>query len=398
MQKKKIAFLIQNLAGGGAERQASVLLNNLYEEYEVYLVLTNKKIDYTIPEDQKIHFIADYRENTSFIVQFIQLPLLGYKYYRFCKKNNIDISFSFNSRPNWVSTFNKILGNKRTKVVLNEVICLSKLYAGNGIKGILGRFLTRFFYKRADAIIANSKLIKTDLNDAFNIPADKLYSVYNPVDLNYIRRVKTEQVDPALFEAGTTFVCVARFDYQKNHVAIIDAFSRIKHLDFKLLLVGTGRLYDDIYKKVVDSGLTGKVEFLGFQKNPFKITAASDCFVLFSHFEGFPNALQESMACETPIISADCETGPRELLAPNTLSAAAPVHGNTVELAEYGILVPPNNVDLLVEALVKVIDDKKILETYKIKSRERSKLFDVSIIKYEFIRIFEKLTGPVPKQ
>jgi len=394
MQKNKVAFLIQNLAGGGAERQASVLLNNLHEEYDVHLVLLDKKIDYAIPENQEVHYIANYDEHTSFLTHFLKLPLLGYRYYKYCKKNKIDISFSFNSRPNWIATFNKILGNKHTKVVLNEVICLSKLYSGGGIKGRLGRFLTRFFYKYADAIVANSKLIKTDLEEFFKIPAERLHSVYNPVDLRFITSAKKEPVNPHFFSAATTFVCVARFDYQKNHVAIIDAFSKIKEHDFKLLLVGTGRLYNEIFQQVKDNELSDKVEFLGFQKNPFNIIAASDCFVLFSHFEGFPNALQESMACETPIISADCETGPRELLAPQSLQAPALLN-NTVEMAEYGILVPPGNVDLLVEALVKVMNDKQILENYRIKSRERSKVFDVSIIKYEFIKIFEKLTHPV---
>ena len=55
--KKKLSILIYSLAGGGAERVVSVLLDGLKDQYEITLVLMRDKIDYEIPKEIKIHFI-----------------------------------------------------------------------------------------------------------------------------------------------------------------------------------------------------------------------------------------------------------------------------------------------------------------------------------------------------
>jgi glycosyltransferase involved in cell wall biosynthesis len=63
-------------------------------------------------------------------------------------------------------------------------------------------------------------------------------------------------------------------------------------------------------------GLEENVFLLGHQDNVFSYLNAADCFVLSSMHEGLPNVVLEAKAVGLPISSVDCDTGPREILAP----------------------------------------------------------------------------------
>jgi glycosyltransferase involved in cell wall biosynthesis len=111
-----------------------------------------------------------------------------------------------------------------------------------------------------------------------------------------------------------------------------------KYPEVKLVVLGDGFLRLKIENLINLLNLSNKVFLLGNKKNIFPFLFQSNFFVLSSISEGSPNTLIEALAVGLPVVSTDCETGPREILAPDLGSL------DKIEypyIGKYGILSAP---------------------------------------------------------
>jgi N-acetylgalactosamine-N,N'-diacetylbacillosaminyl-diphospho-undecaprenol 4-alpha-N-acetylgalactosaminyltransferase len=92
--------------------------------------------------------------------------------------------------------------------------------------------------------------------------------------------------------------------------------------------------------------------------------------------------LIEALACGRAVISTDCSSGPRELLAPATDLHHKAV--NNYEIGEYGILTPVNDVIALAAAMKKMYEDAALRKQFEEKAKSRAQQFDVDEIKQYF--------------
>jgi len=371
--KKNLFILIYSLASGGAERVVSILLNELKDKYNITLVLMNDTIFYDIPKNLQIIYLENSNQNESRIKKLLKLPLLAWKYK---KINKSDISLSFMNRPNYVNIIAKLMGMK-SKVIINER-AMPSLQHKNGLQGLINRFLIHSLYNKSDLVIGNSKGNAKDLTNNFNIK--KVDIIYNPYDIKKILEQSKENIE--LNYDGFIFVTVGRLDNGKNHELIIKA---MQDIDAKLYIIGEGELKNNLELTIKSLELKDKVFLLGRQENPYKYLAKADCFVFGSNHEGFPNVLLEALACEIPVISTDCQSGPRELLAPD--SDMKVQLQNDIELAKYGILTPINDVQKLKEAMKLIINDSDLRVQYKKQSKQRLEDFKIEKI----IKQYEKI-------
>jgi len=386
--KPKLLIFINTLQSGGAERVVSLLLEHLKNDFEIHLALYCNIIDYKIPPEIKILDLKQPLKQAR-LLRLLKIPFLSYKVYCYCNRNKIRISVAFLYRPCYINALMKSWWGYKGKVIMCERTHQTTMQQNQSrLYRMFSKFMVMFSYKRADLVLANSYAMQTDLIENFRIKTP-VRVIYNPIDLSFIKTHKDEVPDFKFEEGVFHFVNVGGFRREKNHLLLLQAFFILKNLPCKLVIVGGGIMELELKQKVSDLGLRDKVVFCGFETNPFKYVSRCDCFVLSSDVEGFPNVLIEALACGKPVISTDCSSGPRELLAPATDLHHRAI--NNYEVGEYGILTPVNDITALAAAMKKMFEDATLRRQFEEKAAGRAEQFDVDEIKEYFHVAFSSL-------
>lgn len=212
------------------------------------------------------------------------------------------------------------------------------MYANTGEVwyGKLIPHLIRRAYRRADVIVAVSHGVRDDLDSIAPGIAARTKVIYNPIVDDGLLEQQKEQVehdwlgDPEC----RVILAVGRLTLQKDFSVLLRAFFRVRMKeDVRLVIVGDGNQRANLEAEIAELDLRGSVDLVGFQMNPVSFMMQADLFVLSSAYEGFGNVLVEALACGCPIVSTDCPSGPREILADGQWGRLVPV-GDEVALAE----------------------------------------------------------------
>ncbi|KLD97784.1 glycosyltransferase [Aliarcobacter butzleri] len=371
---RKIVILINSLESGGAERVVSNLLNDFVDRYDCYLILIHKNIFYTLDSRVKILNLNE-QKNLLGIKKFLRLPILAYKLSKLIKEYKFDQVISFLSRSNYINILSNILIKHET--IINERAMPSLQYE-YGINGKINKILIKTLYPRACLCLSNSYGNMMDLKNNFNVV--KIEYIHNLFDIETIEELSKKDIE--FQKKRFTFVTVGRLDSGKNHKLLIEA---VKDFNADLWIIGDGELKEGLQKYINELNLNDKVYLLGKKENPFSFLSKADCFVFSSNYEGFPNVLVEALACGLPIISTDCQSGPREILAPT--SNISFQLNDKIEFAEYGVLTPIKNVEKLKEAMNLLINDKNLRKDYGEKGNFRANHFRIKKIIKQYERI-----------
>lgn len=108
-----------------------------------------------------------------------------------------------------------------------------------------------------------------------------------------------------LKDSTTAILHIGRFNYQKNHIFLLNVFNayHLSHPDSKLLIVGKGELETDIKKYISSLGLSDSVKLLGVRSDIPTILSSCDLFLFPSLFEGLSVVLIEAQASGIPILT-----------------------------------------------------------------------------------------------
>lgn len=376
----KVTFLANSLTAGGAEKVLSVMITELVkQQIEVELICLEKEQFYTLPKEVKIIYFSDLNNRDSSIKKFLYLPLFAWKLKQYIKRNRIDTVQSHIYRANFVNIVTKLLGSHhKTQVV--EVISIN-FFKKEGFSKKLNFFLIKRLYPYADLIIFKAKRMKSEFLKTIDYRGE-MKVINNPYDMNTIRQLAHEKVDEFIFDDTKRYIInIGRLEAQKNQKSLIESITLLDN-NVELIILGDGSQGSALEQLIKKSGVEGRVHLLGNQKNPYNFIQKSDIFVLSSYEEGFPNVLVEAMVCGTPVISTDCISGPREILAPKT-DIEYQLKEN-IELAENGILYPINSQKDLVLAINKLLENKALYEHYVQQALKKSKEFSLKTIMNQY--------------
>lgn len=143
-----------------------------------------------------------------------------------------------------------------------------------------------------------------------------------------------------------------------RHKGYPELLAAMRDVPAELWVVGERLASDhgeDMEPYFAASGLGDRLRRLGYRSDVAAILAASDIFVLPSHFEGLPMSVIEAMLCGLPVVATDIR-GPREQV----------VQGET------GFLVPAASVAPLAAALRKLAEDPQLRRIFGAAGRVRA--------------------------
>jgi len=166
-----------------------------------------------------------------------------------------------------------------------------------------------FTSSRLRGAIAVSDFVRRDLIACFGLPATRVRTIYNGVDLQRFHpaersaspvrdRFKIPDDRKLVLFVGNGFA-------RKGLGFLIDALAKVP--DAHLLVVGSDRAAGSFERRARRHGVAARVIFAGNQPDALEFFNAADALALPSLFEPFGNVAIEAMACGLPaMVSTQC--------------------------------------------------------------------------------------------
>lgn len=330
----KAIFILPGINGGGAERVVLNLYKALeeYVGYQCHIISLKEEVEHNI-EGFRVHFINDlkkikksglnrltYRKKMAMkIDQYIDEHIGG--------DSLILSNMIFSDKVMSMSRHHvfHVIHNEYKKAFLEGNIWFKKVQIKHNIERI---------YKNKPMIF-----ISKGAKDSFvnNFSSDvKKQVIYNPIDLNEIMRLASEEIKSV---AGKYIIHIGRFNRAKRHDRLLSAFALSKTKS-KLLLLGAGKLEKQIKQQIIELNIQDRVIIAGFKSNPYPYLKGSQGLVLTSDFEGLPMVLLEAQALGVPVLSTDCSHGIREAVG-----------------AEYPGLMPMHDLAMIANFIDGMLDN-----------------------------------------
>lgn len=231
-------------------------------------------------------------------------------------------------------------------------------------------------------VIAVSRQVKDELMAKLNIPEDKIKLIPHGIDIKkYAKEYWPEEkleLRKRLSINSDTFVigAIGRLAPEKGHVFLVKAFFEVikKHPNAQLVLVGEGRLKEELVNLVKEENLIDKVTFLGQRHDLENIYPVFDVFCFPSLRESFGFSVLEAFASGLPVIASNI--GELRFL---------------IEEGKTGFLCQPAKPTEIASKINYLIENREILAQMSNQAKKiSSKDFSLERMSHDTISVYEQ--------
>ena len=241
--------------------------------------------------------------------------------------------------------------------------------------GTIWEWLRKQSYKHLNTVVALSTESATWLSEHTSVQQIQII----PNSVNYPIARHSPLVEPHEERRNRfTLIAVGRLSPQKGFDRLLDAFFALasRFPDWDLVIVGEGECRAELEQRRHKLELDQRAAMPGAVGNLGDWYESADLFVMTSLFEGFPNTLAEAMAYGLPVVSVDCDTGPRDIIRDRI----------------DGMLITQDNQQALINALAELMDNLDLRQRYAERAVEIRERFSMDTISGMWEELFLTLT------
>lgn len=353
----RIAFFINALYNsGGTERVSTVIANELAKDVSNQVFMISRlKSDPFFDLSPNVKYLYLSSKMESHYLNYFKYVI---KIAGIIKKYKIDKWIDVCSAMSLMSIPAKML----VKFDIYTWEHFNLTVEWNPITNKLARYLSCRFARKVIVLTNTDKQLFEEKYNASNvvcIPNPITTAICNPVDVVNNR----------------TVISIGRFTSQKGFDMLLKIWDKTesRNKGWKLLIVGDGEERASLEKQIEKANIKDSVELAFPTKNIEEIYQKAALFVMSSRFEGLPLVLLEAIAQGLPIISFDCETGPRDV----------------IENERNGYLINCFDLNLFANRIDLLCRDTKKREMFSKNSIRKSVIFDINEILKMWNSIFD---------
>lgn len=348
LKLKRIAFVLERLSNGGAERVTAALANCFANasDVEVHVFTYVKELnEYGLSTNVTRHNM-DNAHTTGL------LGILQKSKYLHCDLNRIKPDYVISLATPRTSILLWMLNIKRNfRLILSERNDPNRYPKSNFLK-----MMRNIAYRYCEMVVFQT----SEAKNYFSLDIqNKSVVIPNPITENLPERFRGTR--------RKSIVNFCRLEEQKNLKLLIYAFSLIKDSfpDYKLEIYGNGPLLEDLIKYSEELNVSNDVVFYGFSNNIHERIVDASIYVSSSNYEGMSNSMIEALALGIPTICTDCPIGGAKML---------------INSYENGILTPVGDSERLSEAMKVLLQDKSLMKKLSENGSQIRNKLDVKII------------------